>query len=354
MDIVWVLAYVRDGVALRIMLLPALWDKDSLETARDNSTSRPNPRHDPGSRDVRSCFSFLYRRSTRPGNFPINKERRSSRWPNPVFRSRPTVCLCRRYLLRLSPNGGAELAYMNLVHSKHAIDERPFWPYFTAFDAALGQPGCVVCNHLEQCERKAINEFLYETMMDPDVRGRFHEAGLFCRKHFDLAIEIERECWPRGGVVLALFCQDSIGRASESFERSSCALGTVRPRLQLSSSSQNSTSGERCTFCAEQRSAESSFLAALEDLMNFDGVREDLTPGRLCLGHTHSAIESWRDDAKCAHAAALARKYMQELHGDLAECVRKYDHRFREETSGREREAVPRSVRFLKGGICLR
>jgi hypothetical protein len=50
--------------------------------------------------------------------------------------------------------------------------------------------------------------------------------------------------------------------------------------------------------------------------------------------------------------ATLARKYMQELRGDLAESVRKYECRFREETP--EREAVPRSVPFLKGGTCPR
>lgn len=117
---------------------------------------------------------------------------------------------------------------MNLLHSKRTKVERPFWPYFTAFDAALGQPGCLVCNHLERCERKT------------------------------------------------------------------------------------------------------------------------------SLGHTQSAIESWRDDAKRARVAALARNYMQQMRGDLAECIRKYDHRFREETSERDREAVPRSVRFLKGGTYLR
>jgi hypothetical protein len=40
MDIVWVLACVRDGATPRVALLPALWDKGPGQTARDNSTSR--------------------------------------------------------------------------------------------------------------------------------------------------------------------------------------------------------------------------------------------------------------------------------------------------------------------------
>jgi hypothetical protein len=52
--------------------------------------------------------------------------------------------------------------------------------------------------------------------------------------------------------------------------------------------------------------------------------------------------------------ATLARKHMQELRGDLAESVRKYECRFREETLKREREAVLRFVPFLKGGTCPR
>lgn len=233
-----------------------------------------------------------------------------------------------------------------------SFEESLSWPYLLAFDKALGQPGCVVCNHLSRCERKAINGFLYQTMMDAGVQREFLEHGGFCQRHFALAIDIERECWPRGGIAMAVLREDLLDRALETLTDSRQVMRTTRLedrwRSAVSRNCERWSAG--CLFCAEQCSSESSFIAALEELLDHRSVVEDLLPGRVCFAHTQAALESWCDQAKCAHLIELARNYARRLARDLAECVRKCDRRFLEEVPGRERAAVPSSMRFLLGG----
>lgn len=241
---------------------------------------------------------------------------------------------------------------MSFAPAKRAGEESLYWPYLLAFDKALGQPGCVVCNHLSRCERKAINGFLYEAIMDSGVRQAFLERGGFCQRHFALAIDIEREYWPRGGVAMALLCKDLLGLALERLAGPWKVIRTTRleNRWESAVSPNGERWTERCVFCAEQRSSESSFVVALEDLLDHKSVLEDLTPGRLCFAHTQAAIECWCDQAKRTRLIELARSYARGLARDLAECVRRYDHRFLEEVPGREGDAVPNSMRFLVGG----
>ena len=234
---------------------------------------------------------------------------------------------------------------------KQETGERSFWPHRTALDKALEQPGCVVCNHLAVCERKSINAFLYESLLDPHVRRRFVDRGGFCREHFAVACHIEKECWPDGGIAMAVLCGDLLHRAMGISGEGALRGGDSASENRQLDVFGTCTSGECCVFCREQRASESSFLAALEELLDFERVAAELTPGRLCLVHTQAACASWRDSDKRAWARQFAHYHAQELLADLQEMVRQSDdYRFREESARAEQNVVLRPMRFLVGG----
>ena len=95
MQIMWVLACLRDGVVLRDTLLRVLWGKNSVETARNNSTCRDRSWDEP------YCSPLVHRSPTRPDNSANDEERSSFGWFGPAFRSIPTLCLHRHRPLRL-------------------------------------------------------------------------------------------------------------------------------------------------------------------------------------------------------------------------------------------------------------
>jgi hypothetical protein len=88
------------------------------------------------------------------------------------------------------------------------------WFTHDLLERAMRGGGCIICGALRMSERKSIHSFLYEGMMSPLVRRRFLDGEGFCARHFAIAREIEDECWPEGGIGVAILCQDLVRQVS--------------------------------------------------------------------------------------------------------------------------------------------
>ena len=92
-------------------------------------------------------------------------------------------------------------------------DSRPYWLTESSLEESLRPGECLVCSNLAHSERHSIHSFLWEGMMSSHARSAFLEGGGFCARHFWIAKRVEDECWPAGGIGLAILCENLIERA---------------------------------------------------------------------------------------------------------------------------------------------
>jgi len=192
-------------------------------------------------------------------------------------------------------------------------------------------------------DRRSVHGFLYEGMMSPIARGDFLDGAGFCEEHFRMAKEIEDECWPAGGIGMAILCEDSILRALRVVD-----LGQQRTKHRRRDGVAFEP-GSACTFCRENRRKELSLVEVLEELTEEEEFAQPLAHGRLCLRHTELALQRWANPEKTCWLATILQKKADELHADLREFIRKHDYQFRDEPKGREQDSVRRSAEFLFG-----
>jgi hypothetical protein len=210
------------------------------------------------------------------------------------------------------------------------------------------RPGkCLICSNLIASERRAIHSFLHEGMMAPEPRAVFLRGGGFCLRHFWIAKRIEEECWPAGGIGVAILCENLL----EGFSP------PVPPRKQrgsrLSASHQKNgelrSPGFACTFCRDNRERERALLEELNDLVTESEWSKTLTDAPLCLSHTWLAFRFWRGERARAWIDAYFRSRREQLVADVREFIRKRDWQYRNDQGGSEQHAVPSAIEFLVG-----
>jgi hypothetical protein len=70
----------------------------------------------------------------------------------------------------------------------------------------------------------------------------------------------------------------------------------------------------------------------------------------LCLPHFRQVLGLVRRDEDFQTLLAIQRKKLSSLSAELAEIIRKSDHRFREEGFGKEKDAWQRAIGMIAGG----
>jgi hypothetical protein len=237
------------------------------------------------------------------------------------------------------------------TRSEIATENKPahaLWFTRSLLQRALRVGGCVICAALRISERRSIHSFLYEGMMSPMVRRQFLDGGGFCLRHFWLAKEIEDECWPAGGVGMAMLCEDLV-RETASHIQHLDANNSPAPRPRQSNTNVV-LPDYNCVFCAELREKQDGLIKALEQVAGEEEFATRLTPDRLCAFHMQVAIAGWQDSHKRSWIARLAEQQLSVLAEDLREFIRKHDHQHRQEASGHEHDVVVRAIAFLAGG----
>jgi hypothetical protein len=207
---------------------------------------------------------------------------------------------------------------------------------------------CLVCAETDLEERRAIRSFLYEGMMSGMARSDFLKSGGFCSRHFWIAKGIEDECWPAGGIGMAILCENLLTQFLRKV-RTHDFSSVLRPLRQLHwwSPRGNAEPKEACTFCRRSESREQSTIEVLESLCEEEEFKEKLREGPLCVVHAADALRSWRDATKRAWLAQLLCEQSERLMDDLHEFIRKHDWLHRDEPMGREVDAVARSISAL-------
>jgi hypothetical protein len=129
---------------------------------------------------------------------------------------------------------------------------------------------CLICSNLVYSERHAIYSFLWEGMMSSIVRDQFLRGDGFCSRHFWIAKQIEEDCWPAGGIGVAILCENLVSRALRvlpTAQTNSPAGQRTMFRLKKREA-RSSRPGDRCMFCADWQEREEALIETLETLRN--------------------------------------------------------------------------------------
>jgi hypothetical protein len=188
-------------------------------------------------------------------------------------------------------------------------------------------------------------------MMSSAVRGDFLATGGFCARHFWIAKRIEEECWPAGGIGLALLCEDLLKRVASDVHpltRGESSNTFERRRSERAGDDRNA-SRWGCFFCAENWRHERDLLVELDDLVFEAEWRELLVQGSLCVHHARLASALWKNVESLAWLRSRFEKQVAELSAAVVEFVAKQDWRHRQEPHGQEQAAVALAISFLVG-----
>jgi hypothetical protein len=200
--------------------------------------------------------------------------------------------------------------------------------------------GCVVCLVLRRYEAKStIHAFLYEGMMFLSVRADFLRTGGFCAYHFQMAKDIEQECWPAGGIGLAILCDVLLKETDRSL-----VAAQANNRV---SSLQEFASHKNCIFCSELRDKESRILEVVETVLNQPDFQSILNPGRMCLQHAWSAEAIGEQSEYRMRVLSAVKAFIEQTGPQLKNVISRHD--FRESESGNQldTQSVDRAMKFL-------
>jgi len=212
-----------------------------------------------------------------------------------------------------------------------------------------GDAECALCRLLEDEERARLHWLAYEGLADAALRKRLRASRGFCPRHarmlWDVVAGQTRNLSAIAQIQADLTADDAAalrdtrtgggrkGRAS--FRR---LVGALQPTAPCPA----------CEAAAETSARKTAmFAAALEDA----AVRAEYAAGRgsLCRPHLLAVLETC---ASAGAASSLLDRHAAELErdaADLAELLRKTDHRFAHEPKGAEQAAPLRSLRRFIG-----
>jgi hypothetical protein len=255
-------------------------------------------------------------------------------------------------------------------------------PTYYALIEACALDGCPVCRVVHNSVLSYLDSFFYESVNDVQLRGKLRLSLGNCQAHVRLMLE-EHVGDP---LSFSIIYQDVLGNvlkglksaqegagAGEQGSKGEGELvskgageqggeggwGRVKYSLRRMTGGQSRQTAEiqrllsppeQCLVCREQESATQialkTLLKSIADPKMLEAVAESQG---VCLPHVNQALQIAPDADSFAAIVRLSRQNLERLTGELAEFIRKNDHRFANERVGKEGDAWRRALRLASG-----
>jgi hypothetical protein len=186
-------------------------------------------------------------------------------------------------------------------------------------------------------------------MMAPQPRAHFLQGGGFCLRHFWIAKRIEEECWPAGGIGVAILCENLLQQLSSQ------PLSPVKRRRggRLRGWNQEDRDsrlpGFACAFCRDNEERERALLQEVGELISEHKWSEMLADAPPCFEHAWLDFQLWERTDAHSWIEGYVEKQRERLNAAVREFIRKRDWQYRNEPRGPEKDAVLRAIEFLVG-----
>ena len=216
---------------------------------------------------------------------------------------------------------------------------------------ATEQPGCPLCHIGQKTAHSYLDNLLWGSVNDPELRAELDKLLGFCGKHSRQMMTFQGE---RLGVAIVhhAMLKEALRRLQNVDAPQSRSLSQ---RLGLRKSVGGDTPpviepAGQCPVCAKQAEIEARALDALvENLVDdLDGPLREA--GGLCWEHLGLALQRCRDEPTQAALIELQSAAWSELVEHLGEFIRKRDYRFQhEQVTEAEAASIGQSIEALTG-----
>jgi len=213
--------------------------------------------------------------------------------------------------------------------------------YFELRDA-LAAGGCPLCCLGQRAGARYIDTLNYEGVNDPGLRRALRNAHGLCHRH----------AWQwthlRGSLLgVAIVYQNLVKDLIEALESPESV--AARGRGNRRQTATRLAASARCPACrTEDEAIERYGLTLLAHLDEPERADAYAQAGGLCLPHLRTVLTQ-ADDAQARTVQAWQLAIYRGLYGELAEFIRKHDHRFSQEPFGAEKDSWTRAVAALAG-----
>lgn len=213
--------------------------------------------------------------------------------------------------------------------------------YFNLLDA-LPQSGCALCRLGHEVEVKYIENVLYSKTTSINTRAEWRQARGLCLTH---AGQLDRIGHALG---VSLIYQDITLTLKELLKQAS-PQQAIRRRGKRHLSEMLAPR-EKCPACAYRATLEAVYIETLLDhLGDPEFVARFRKASPLCVTHFRHAIEAVSDAELFQVLRDVQTEHWERLIAELGEFIRKNDHRFQNESVGREGTAWLRALDAIAG-----
>jgi hypothetical protein len=222
--------------------------------------------------------------------------------------------------------------------------------YFELRDA-LTAGGCPICRLGQQAADSYLNALIHEGVTDPDLREKLRDARGLCHHHaWRLA---NRRGSTLGAAIIYHDVTNTLIKLLEAQDDAPASGGLHWPgahRGDMTALARRLGASAPCPACQLEDSARPRAVKTLLKYLDDPDIAAGyLSAGGLCLPHLQLALTQANDAQAHAIIAAQLTIY-RALRAEMAELIRKHDHRFRgEPVSDEESDAWLRAIARIAG-----
>jgi hypothetical protein len=228
---------------------------------------------------------------------------------------------------------------------------------------AFTEPGCALCRLLARHADGFVDATLYELVNDIEGRAEFNQARGYCNEHAWLLV---RHGASLGAAILMDSVLGTVLRLLEqkSFEpQSAFSLRQIRgvfnsgePSPATAKVVKNLEPQKPCPVCTAVKKSEKYYVTALaKQMVGPDALvaAYEASDG-LCLPHFRLVLRRVSNENVFQTLVEAQKRVWLRLRSQLAEFIRKKDHRFKEEAFGIEGDSWLRAIEAVAGAAPAR
>lgn len=222
-------------------------------------------------------------------------------------------------------------------------------PVNEAFEAGLADKtkACPFCRLYEKLQNIEVDTILGASMMEPDVRIKTNEQG-FCDPHYRMMLSSKNK------LGLALILESHLAKLRQDMKE---GVGDLLKGKGQTASGRIERLHESCYVCGRIETSLSKMIENAVYLWEQDSDFRTKLKGQpcLCLRHFKRFADAGRRSLNKKRFAdfyseieTLTMSYLESLKEDISWFCKKFDYRYDQEPWGDAKDAVERSIDFLK------
>ncbi|MGI6368452.1 MAG: DUF6062 family protein [Anaerolineae bacterium] len=226
-------------------------------------------------------------------------------------------------------------------------------PFFELVDAQH-LAGCAVCRLAYRSTDRYLDMLLYEAVLDPTVRAKLKASRGFCQRHVAML-----HARPGRSLGVALIYESVLRQITDSVAEGGLERAGWRERLRGQAATggplgQRLSPTEECPACRTEREAEQLYARLMADTIEDERLAAAYADGDgLCVPHLSMVLGCVSDEETLRRLLTPQIARYRAMLADLAEYIRKSDHRFRHEAMGEEGDVWLRVMNTVAGGAGL-